>query len=126
MCGLVFKKLDKKSEKQFLFRRRQELCKLLQETSDPRKILNLVVALIFQKVKNMVVMVDSNDKILDLLCSERKVDGEVAKLLRGLAGLLDQSNMPSPALLQAVKECGLGKTAISSVDELLQPQQKIQ
>lgn len=51
VCGLPFKKLDKKAEKQLLFARRQELSHLLEESSDPEAVLELAVMLLFQLCK---------------------------------------------------------------------------
>lgn len=89
LCGLPFKKLDKKSEKQFLFARRQQLIKLLEEapSTDASTILDLTVLLLFQQVKNVTAFgLSSNQRslLLKLLTMERKVTEEVAQVLTNL------------------------------------------
>lgn len=50
ICGLPFKKLDKKSEKQAMFTRRQELTQALEGAAEGKLVLDLTVMLLFQQV----------------------------------------------------------------------------
>jgi hypothetical protein len=50
ICGIPFKKLDKKSEKQYLSSRRQELTTRLKAAVDADQVLELTVLLLFQQV----------------------------------------------------------------------------
>lgn len=55
ICGLPFKKLDKKSEKQYLFSRRKALTEALTATAEARAVLELTIMILFQKVNDMRV-----------------------------------------------------------------------
>jgi len=61
ICGLPFKKIDKKKEKQFLFQRRRELVEQLQNSSDHYEVLRLTTLLLCQKVKGLVGVGHSKD-----------------------------------------------------------------
>ena len=58
VCGLPFKKLDKKAEKKLLFSRKQALSQRLLQLSnnDPMEILELVILLIYQQVRQAIVV----------------------------------------------------------------------
>jgi len=50
ICSVPFKKLDKKSEKQYMFARRQELTARLAAAVEAEKVLELTVLLLLQQV----------------------------------------------------------------------------
>jgi hypothetical protein len=110
VCGLPFKKLDKKSEKQFLFARRQKLTKSLEATNDPEAVLELSIMLLFQQVKSFVVCGKHlMGPILNLLTKERKITEEVASLLRKMADAIQSGAEVDEGLERAVKACGLSR-----------------
>jgi hypothetical protein len=110
MCSLPFKKLDKKSEKNFLMERRKRLAHLLEETTVPQKVLELTVMILFQLSKNLVVTGSLlRGPILELLTKERKVAAEVAESLRELAESIEKGGDVDEALVERVKDCGLGR-----------------
>jgi hypothetical protein len=110
ICGLPFKKLDKKSEKQYLFTRRKALTEQLEATNDPNEVLELTIMLLFQQVKSLVVSGPLlTGAILTLLQKERKISDSISKLLQDLANTLSGDSKPSGALLTAVKACGLSR-----------------
>jgi hypothetical protein len=110
MCGLPFKKLDKKSEKSFLFDRRRRLVQLLQETTVPQKVLELTIMILFQLSKNLVVTGSLlRGPILQLLSQERKISEDVADSLRELAESIERRDDVDEALVERVKDCGLGR-----------------
>lgn len=86
--------MDKKSEKQFLFARRQRLTYLLEATRDPKEILDLTIMILFQQVKQLVVLGSLlRGPILAMLLEERKKISEpVATALRSLAEDLNQGS----------------------------------
>ena len=114
LCGFPFKKIDKKSEKQFLFTRRQALLRLLESNDDAKRVLDLTIVLLFQQVKNVVAfgstLHDSN--LLKLLASERKISEEVAAALFALTEAVkedqDGANIDA-SLVETVRACGLSK-----------------
>jgi hypothetical protein len=108
LCGLPFKNLDKKSEKQFLFKRRQTLAGLLQAATEATAILELTIMILFQQVRNMVVSGDLlRGAIFKMLRDERKISDEVAAVLEGLNSAIAGGASIKEDLVNAVKECGL-------------------
>jgi hypothetical protein len=108
MCGLPFKKLDKKSEKQFLFDRRQRLIQILESINDAAGVLDVTIMLLFQQVKQVVVSGSLlRGPILQMLLQERKITPPVATVLRTLANSLQTGDPVNDSLVAAVKECGL-------------------
>lgn len=109
ICGIPFRKIDKKSEKTFLAQRRQRLVELLQKAKDPRDVLELTIMLIYQGIKNQAVSGSLlPGPILDRLTLERKVSTPVSEALKCLAhSLLDSSC--DDALVERVRRCGLAK-----------------
>jgi hypothetical protein len=111
ICGYPFKKLDKKSEKQFLFSRRQRLLELLEASTDAGDVLDYTIMLLFQQVKNLVVSGSHlRTDILKLLVSERKISDSVATALTELAkavppGEADITGV-DPNVVETVKACG--------------------
>ena len=110
ICGLPFKKLDKKSEKQYLFTRRKALSEQLEATNDPNEVLELTIMLLFQQVKSLVVSGPLlTGPILTLLQNERKIPENVSKLLQELANAVTGESKTAEALVTAVKACGLSR-----------------
>lgn len=110
MCGLPFKKLDKKAEKQFLFNRRQHLIQLLQSTIDPEAVLELTIMILFQQIRQVVVFGSLiRGPILSILLEERKISDPVRTVLRTMAAKLQDEGPGSveEELLSKVKEFGL-------------------
>jgi hypothetical protein len=113
LCGLPFKKLDKKSEKNFLFARRQQLLLMLEgsKSSDASSIFYLTMILLFQQVKNLVVPSGASSRfrhdLLRLLASERKISDGVAESLRSLACSLEMGVAVDTALVDTVKAIGM-------------------
>lgn len=118
-CGLPFKKLDKKSEKKFLFARRQQLSQLIeqaQKQSNAGALLDYTIIILFQQVKQVVVCGNLlKGPILDMLTEERKVPDEVSRLLRRVQKDLAEENEIEDATLRDVVTCGLCKD-ISKLD----------
>lgn len=113
ICGLPFKKFDKKSEKQFLFARRQHLLRILEETpvDDACVVLDLTIALLFQQVKNVVAFGTTllHLDLLQLLTLERKISQEVAEVLMNLATSIQGEVAIDNALVATVKACGMSR-----------------
>jgi hypothetical protein len=108
LCGLPFKNLDKKSEKQFLFKRRQTLAGMLQAATEPTAILELTIMILFQQAKQMVVSGDLlRGAIFKMLQDERKITHNVAAVLEGLNSAIAGGASINEDLMNAVKECGL-------------------
>lgn len=104
ICGLPFKKLDKKAKKQFLNSRRQLLLQLLADQKDPGVVLDLTVMLLFQLVKNHVVFGSHlRGFILQALLKERKISDEDRELLQELALVLDEGVDVDPGLVRNLK-----------------------
>jgi DUF1009 family protein len=109
-CGLPFKKFDKRSEKQFLFDRRQRLTEMLQNTTDPGMVVDLTIMLLFQQVKQVVVAGTLlRGPILSMLAEERKISERVATVLRSLVDSVKGNKTVDDLLLGAIKNCGLAR-----------------
>jgi hypothetical protein len=109
ICGLPFKKLDKKSEKQFLFDRRLRLSQQLKDSIDPEVVLELTTMLLYQSIKNLFVFGESVQKsLLNMLVTERKVPDEVATGLQTLATCIFVGNVDTENMNQ-VREFGLSR-----------------
>jgi DUF1009 family protein len=109
-CGLPFKKFDKRSEKQFLFDRRQRLTEMLQKTTDPGMVVDLTIMLLFQQVKQVVVAGTLlRGPILSMLAEERKISERVATVLRSLVDSVKGNKTVDDLLLGAIKNCGLAR-----------------
>jgi len=114
ICGLPFKKLDKKSEKSFLSTRRQTLRTRLQDAKDPTHVLELVIMILYQAVKNICVAGSLlRGPILALLSNERKIPPPVGDRLTQLALAIQEENNNSATidslLIESVRSCGLCK-----------------
>lgn len=110
ICGLPYKKLDKKSEKSTLFTRRQALAHLLERAENPKDVLELTIMILFQQVKNIVVCGDQlSGAILDLLRKEKKIPEDVGNALSNLAEGIAKSDLVEAELVKVVRECGLSR-----------------
>jgi len=109
ICGLPFKVLDKKSEKQTLFARRHELSQALDRTMEPGLVLDLTIMLLFQQVKHLTVNgLDLRDTILKLLVKEKKIPDAVATEIEKLANCINNGGQElGDLLVYRVKEFGL-------------------
>jgi hypothetical protein len=87
ICGLPFKRLDKKSEKATLSRRRAELVQLLALSTDMDLVIDVSIILCYQVVKNLFVSGPSSilrGPVLRLLSQERKMSVDVLTALDSL------------------------------------------
>jgi hypothetical protein len=132
ICGLPFKKLDKKLEKQYLFSRRKALTEALAATTDARAVLELTIMLLFHQVNAYMFKCDQTTlrnlicvllqvkglvvsgphltgPILHLLQKEKKITDEVSKLLQDLAESVNSESDSDEALAAAVKACGMSR-----------------
>jgi hypothetical protein len=110
ICGLPFKKLDKKSEKSTLFARRQALTRQLERAEGADAVLELTIMILFQQVKSIVVGGDHlRGAILDLLRKEKKMPEEVGNALGNLAEKINKGDQVNSDLLEAVRACGLSR-----------------
>jgi len=114
ICGLPFKLLDKKSEKQFMFARRKELTGKLENTENPASVLNLSIMLLCQQIRGLAVAGPHlPGPILNRLLidppSGKKVPTPVAELLVQLSKEVKDSDDVNEDLVQKVKSCGLSR-----------------
>jgi hypothetical protein len=95
VCGIPFKFLDKKSEKQVLLRRMNELQSALERSSDPVENGELIVMILVQKMMGFAVCGKPLQReLLQLLISTNKVPEETtAKLVNIEAHVQDLKNM---------------------------------
>jgi E3 UFM1-protein ligase 1 len=110
ICGLPFKRLDKKAKKQFLNSRRQQLVQALEAEIDPVACLEYAVMLLVQLVKNHVVFGSHlRGSVLLLLTKEKKISEEVSGALLKLAEQVAGGGDVDPDLVEQVKSHALGK-----------------
>ncbi|VEU37310.1 unnamed protein product [Pseudo-nitzschia multistriata] len=112
LCGLPFRKLDKKAEKALLFSRKRTLTDKLANAdadADPAGVLEGTVAILFQQARNLVASGSLlRGPILEALCGERKIPSPVAFALRRLKGAIDDPGAQiDDELVAFVKEFGL-------------------
>lgn len=108
ICGLPFKKLDKKSEKQLMFHRRRALKEKLEESNDAMDILQFTMHILIQQVKSLAA-IGSSKELFDIL--REKLPKLVEQQIADLATAVDKdtSDTDYTDLMKAVKECGLCK-----------------
>ena len=97
-----------------MFARRQTLLRQLELSKDAEEVLDIVVALLFQQVKNVAAFGSSlnNPNLLKILSGERKISEEVATSLTELASAVRKGhsgNGLDVALIETVRRCGLAK-----------------
>ena len=115
ICGVPFRKTDKKSEKLFLANRRQRLSELLQRSQDPIDVLEYTIMLTYQSIKNQAVFGSLlTGPILQQLTKERKIPVPVGEALCSLAKSLDSCTTD---LVEKVRCCGLAKDIAKHVVE---------
>jgi len=110
MCGLPFKILDKKTEKQAMFTRRQDLQNQLTEASNPKDILDITVLLLFQKTKRFAIVGDlAIATALDIVLKDEKLPTPIVEKLTTFAQLVRDNREAKRELLEFVRKCGLCK-----------------
>jgi len=110
LCGLPYKKLDKKNEKKILFSRKQQLIALLDKTEEATDVLEYTIMILFQQIKNILVCGSMlRGPILGILLKERKIPPSVALAMRLLNEMILQDNDQTvdQKLVLLVKECGI-------------------
>ncbi|MGK3736067.1 MAG: hypothetical protein ACI90V_002909 [Bacillariaceae sp.] len=110
LCGLPYKKLDKKAEKNLLFSRKQQLNHLLTNTDvtiNPVDVLEFTIMILFQQVRNLIVFGSLlRGPILLALVRERKIPSSIGVALQTLNKAID-NNTVDDVLVQSIKDCGL-------------------
>ena len=109
ICGLPFKKIDKKSEKAFLSSRKQGLVDRLERQTDAMgaEILELTAVTLLQQVRNITCAGDNAREVATkLLKNERKMTDDAKTLLDKCAAMVDGESTDSD-MLEKVKACGL-------------------
>jgi hypothetical protein len=110
LCGLPYKKLDKKAEKNLLFSRKQQLNHLLTNTdvtTNPIDVLEYTIMILFQQVRNLIVFGSLlRGPVLEALVRERKISSSIGTALQILNEAID-NNTVDDELVQLVKNCGL-------------------
>jgi len=113
MCGLPFKLLDKKSEKNLMFIRRKELTARLEEADDLVQVLELTMMLLFQQSRGMAVVCGdgTRDTLLLLLAKDtKKIPASVAKkLLEASSSIQSKQDATCKDLLKVVKSFGMSR-----------------
>jgi hypothetical protein len=116
ICGIPFRKLDKKAEKVFLAFRRQRLLTLLQASQVPVDILDYTIMILYQSVKQQTVAGSLlRGPILQHLVKERKISEAVGRLLTALAESLGANC--DEWLVERVRSCGSAKDIAKHVVE---------
>jgi len=110
ICGLPFKKLDKRNEKSFLASRKHELKSRLEKSKSPTHVLELTIMLLYQSIKSQCVAGSLlTGPVLSLLLKERKITEPVGEVLQQLASKLEENEPPGALLVESVRRCGLCK-----------------
>lgn len=122
ICGIPFKKLDKKFEKQILFGRKKELRAQLEQSENDHDIIELSFILLIQQLKNMVISGDNvNSSCVDILISAKKLPDHVTDVLKEAASFLhNDKNIGTPIpsnIVNSIRLCGLSKD-ITSLEPL--------
>jgi hypothetical protein len=107
ICGIPFSKWNKKSEKQYLAARKTEMTVALEESNNPRHILEWTVMILCQQLRNWVVSGPHlSGPILRILCQEKKLPTPVIELLHELSHKIDKETCDME-LVARVKSFGL-------------------
>jgi hypothetical protein len=114
ICGLPFKKINKKAEKKVMFERRKQITALLEASSDPTKVLEYTVILLYQQIKSIAVGGDELlGTVLDMLCNEKKVNDVVKQSLLEMRDQVLAQQETDDDLLKSVKTYGLSRDVTS-------------
>lgn len=110
LCGLPYKKLDKKAEKYLLFSRKQQLNRLLSNTdvNNPVGVLEYTIMVLFQQVRNLIVFGSllRGPVLIEALSRERKIPASLAAALKMLNEAIDDDTVDDE-LVNLIKDCGL-------------------
>lgn len=112
MCGLPFKIMDKKLEKQVMFLRRKVLKQKLEVIQNPKEILVVTSLILFQQVKHLAAAGEFTiSAILPILMQERKIPVLVAGKIELFSRLIHENKVEeiSTDLINSMKEIGLCK-----------------
>jgi len=110
ICGLPFKILDKKGEKQVMFARKKSLKHALQLACEGKDVVNLSILLIFQQVKHLAIYnSDYTNDILDMLSTEKRISHDIFLKLKELQDSLQQTKEVPDGLIEKVRTFGLSK-----------------
>lgn len=113
ICGLPYKKINKKAEKKILFERRKQLTALLEASSDPIEILQYTIILLYQQIKSIAVAGDELlGAVLDMLCNEKKINDAVKQTLFEMRDQVVQQKADDE-LMNAVRAYGLSRDITS-------------
>ena len=112
ICGLPYKKINKKAEKKAMFERRKQLTAFLEASSEPIEILQCTTILLYQQIKNIAVAGDELlGTVLEMLCNEKKInDGVKQNLLQmrdQIVPVQEEVHVDRDLLLSVVKGYGL-------------------
>mmetsp|Transcript_17647 Transcript_17647/g.27472 ORF Transcript_17647/g.27472 Transcript_17647/m.27472 type:complete len:309 (+) Transcript_17647:140-1066(+) len=108
ICGLPFKRLDKKSEKQLMFNRRRALTKKLEESDDAMDILQLTMHILLHQLKSLAA-IGSAKELFGIV--KEKLPEFVSRKVTDLLAIVEEGVCVADHadLIQTVKECGLSK-----------------
>ena len=114
ICGLPYKKINKKAEKKIMFERRKQLTALLEASSDPIEILQYTIILLYQQIKSIAVAGDELlGAVLDTLCCEKKINDAMKQTLFEMRDQVVQQGQVDDELMNAVRACGLSRDITS-------------
>jgi hypothetical protein len=110
VCGVPFKRMDKKAKKQFFNSRRQLLVQALESETDAGACLDYAVMLLYQLFKNHIVFGSHlRGPILYLLKHEKKMTDEVSAALQSLVDQIVSGDTVELELIMKVKAYALSK-----------------
>jgi len=113
ICGLPFKQLDKKSEKNFMLARKKSLLDALERTRDDdyNRVLELTIMVLYQQIKGHCVFGSNVSRdILVLLTNEKKISEFVKRvLLEASKALEDDGSSLSDDVVSSLREFALSK-----------------
>ena len=110
MCGIPFKILDKKIEKQLLLRRKKELRQQLEVATEQIDVIELSIMLLYQQVKGLVVTGgELSGLVFKHLLFEKRFPAEIADLLRPILDEIQCAKDIRREDLEFIRKCGLCK-----------------
>jgi hypothetical protein len=99
MVGIPFKLLDKKNEKKILARRKKELIFHLQDSTDPREILQLVIVMLIQQKRNVAVFGRNlSGNILSTMLCHKKIPSESSSKIQEASFFINNNDEESVPL----------------------------